>query len=92
MKCFENKNGHCIFDDDIVNSCIDKMVEANLLERSYGKEDRRSIFLSFTRKGLEMFKTAKKEKLKIACEMLSKLDAKEREQLLMLVKKMLNEK
>jgi multimeric flavodoxin WrbA len=29
MKCFENKNGHCVFDDDIVNSCIDKMVEAD---------------------------------------------------------------
>jgi multimeric flavodoxin WrbA len=29
MKCFENKDGHCIFDDDIVNICIDKMVEAD---------------------------------------------------------------
>ncbi len=29
MKCFENKDGHCVFDDDIVNSCIDKMVEAD---------------------------------------------------------------
>ena len=28
MKYFENKDGHCVFDDDIVNSCIDKMVEA----------------------------------------------------------------
>ena len=29
MKCGENQDGHCIFDDDIVNSCIDKMVEAD---------------------------------------------------------------
>ena len=29
MKCFGNKNGHCVFDDDIVNTCIDKMVEAD---------------------------------------------------------------
>ena len=29
MKCFENKDGHCIFDDDIVNSCIDQMVKAD---------------------------------------------------------------
>ena len=29
MKCFENKDGHCVFDDDIVNGCIDKMVEAD---------------------------------------------------------------
>jgi Multimeric flavodoxin WrbA len=28
-KCFENKNGHCIIDDDCINSCIDKMVEAD---------------------------------------------------------------
>jgi len=29
MKCFEKKDGHCVFDDDIVNRCIDKMVEAD---------------------------------------------------------------
>ncbi len=29
MKCVENQDGHCVFDDDIVNSCIDKMVEAD---------------------------------------------------------------
>jgi multimeric flavodoxin WrbA len=29
MKCFETKDGHCTFDDDIVNSCIDKMVGAD---------------------------------------------------------------
>jgi len=29
MKCFEKKDGHCVFDDDIVNGCIDKMVEAD---------------------------------------------------------------
>jgi multimeric flavodoxin WrbA len=29
MKCGENQDGHCVFDDDIVNTCIDKMVEAD---------------------------------------------------------------
>ena len=29
MKCYEKQNRHCIFDDDIINSCIDKMVEAD---------------------------------------------------------------
>jgi multimeric flavodoxin WrbA len=29
MKCLANPDGHCAFDDDIVNSCIDKMVEAD---------------------------------------------------------------
>jgi len=28
-KCFENKNGHCVIVNDKVNSCIDKMVEAD---------------------------------------------------------------
>jgi multimeric flavodoxin WrbA len=28
-KCFENKDGHCAVKDDIVNECIDKMVEAD---------------------------------------------------------------
>ena len=25
MKCFENRDGHCVFTDDIINCCIDKM-------------------------------------------------------------------
>ena len=29
MKCAENQDGHCVFNDDIVNSCIDKMVGAD---------------------------------------------------------------
>ncbi|PKL39606.1 MAG: flavodoxin family protein [Spirochaetae bacterium HGW-Spirochaetae-1] len=27
-KCFEKKDGHCIFNDDIINECIDKMRDA----------------------------------------------------------------
>ena len=29
MKCAENQDGHCVFDDDMVNSCIDKMAGAD---------------------------------------------------------------
>ena len=29
MRCFGKKDGHCVFDDDIVNTCIDKMIEAD---------------------------------------------------------------
>jgi multimeric flavodoxin WrbA len=29
MKCFENKNSQCIFDDDAINECITKMKEAD---------------------------------------------------------------
>ena len=29
MKCFEKKDGHCVFDDEIVNRCIDQMVGAD---------------------------------------------------------------
>lgn len=29
MKCFENKDRHCVIDNDIVNRCIDKMIEAD---------------------------------------------------------------
>jgi multimeric flavodoxin WrbA len=28
-KCFENRDRHCVFDDDIVNECIEKMAEAD---------------------------------------------------------------
>ena len=29
MKCFENRDGKCVIDDDLVNSCIRKMIEAD---------------------------------------------------------------
>ena len=29
MKCFENRDGDCVFDDDIVNECIAKMADAD---------------------------------------------------------------
>ena len=29
MKCFENQNRKCVIDDDLVNSCIEKMIEAD---------------------------------------------------------------
>jgi multimeric flavodoxin WrbA len=29
MECVEKQDGHCVFDDDIINSCIDKMVDAD---------------------------------------------------------------
>ncbi len=29
MKCAEQKDGHCIYDDDIVNTCIDKIAGAD---------------------------------------------------------------
>jgi multimeric flavodoxin WrbA len=29
MTCAENQDGHCVFDDDIVNHCIDTMVDAD---------------------------------------------------------------
>lgn len=29
MKCFEEKNNRCVFDDDDFNSCLEKMIEAD---------------------------------------------------------------
>lgn len=29
MQCYEEQNGHCSLDDDIVNSCIDRMIAAD---------------------------------------------------------------
>jgi len=29
MRCRESRDGHCVFDDDIVNTCIDKMADAD---------------------------------------------------------------
>lgn len=31
MGCFEKKNQRCVFDDDAVNECIEKMVEADVI-------------------------------------------------------------
>ena len=75
-----------------VTVLIDKLAEAGLIKRDGNKGDRRVVVMSFTKKGLEMFKAAQKEKTKIAREMLYKLNGKEREQLLLLLKKLVNEK
>ncbi len=29
MKCFENRDGKCVIDDDLVNTCIRKMIDAD---------------------------------------------------------------
>jgi len=29
MKCFENRNGHCVIEDDILNDLVEKMVAAD---------------------------------------------------------------
>ncbi len=29
MKCREMQNGHCVYTDDIINTCIDKIIEAD---------------------------------------------------------------
>ena len=29
MKCFENRNQRCVIEDDLVNTCIGKMIEAD---------------------------------------------------------------
>ncbi len=31
MACFTKKDGHCVFDDDVINECIDKMVAADAI-------------------------------------------------------------
>lgn len=29
MKCFENRDRHCAFDNDVLNACIDRMLDAD---------------------------------------------------------------
>jgi multimeric flavodoxin WrbA len=29
LKCYENRDGRCVFDDDVINECIGKMAEAD---------------------------------------------------------------
>jgi multimeric flavodoxin WrbA len=31
MGCFKNKNRKCVFDDDVINDCIEKMLEADAI-------------------------------------------------------------
>ena len=31
MKCFENQNRRCVFDDDLINACIEKMAAADAI-------------------------------------------------------------
>jgi len=70
---------------------IDKMIDLNFLKRSFNKEDRRNVILSFTDKGKDMFEKARMEKIKIVKNVLSCLDEKERIELCRILKKILKE-
>jgi DNA-binding MarR family transcriptional regulator len=68
---------------------IDKMIKINILKRSFNEDDRRSVILSLTKKGEEMFKKAKAEKIKIGKEIFSCLNEKEYLELHLIFKKIL---
>lgn len=66
----------------------DKMIKLNILKRSYDKKDRRTIILSLTKKGIDMFKKAREEKIRIFKEMLSRINEEEKSQLSSILNKM----
>jgi len=56
---------------------IDKMIEMNILERSFNEDDRRNVILSFSKGGEAIFKKVKAEKVKIIEDIISGLSEKE---------------
>ena len=70
---------------------VDKMIKLKILKRSFHKEDRRNVILSFTDSGKEMFEKARNEKIKIMKNILSCLNEKERLELCRIFNKILKE-
>jgi DNA-binding MarR family transcriptional regulator len=67
---------------------VDKMVQAELIQRRPHESDRRSILVDLTEKGVEMYQEHDHLHLSLTQDITAKLDDTERKNLLMYLTKM----
>src|SRR6201982_1513823 len=87
--CSQNQLGRLTaMDVATIKGVIDRLTARGLTETSPGPEDGRRILISLTRAGQQMAEKAAPNALAITKETLAPLDAKERETLLVLLRKL----
>ena len=66
---------------------IDKLIESNLIEREYDKNDRRKIYIKLSKEGKKINQYFKKKYLEISLDLLKPLTENEQEEFIRLCKK-----
>jgi len=72
------------------NSLVEKLVSLGLVSKTHDKKDQRVIRLKITAKGNDLIKKIAKEKEKCFADFINKLSNKEKEQLLVILKKIIS--
>jgi DNA-binding MarR family transcriptional regulator len=72
------------------NSLVEKLLSLKLIKKNHDKKDQRAIKLLLTKKGEKLIKGLLKEKEKCFSTLINKLDQKEKEQLLIIFKKIIS--
>lgn len=71
------------------NSLVEKLINLKLVQKKQDKKDNRSIRLSLTKQGRHLIKKIVKQQKKCFSRLINKLNPKEKERLLSILKKLL---
>jgi DNA-binding MarR family transcriptional regulator len=72
------------------NSLVEKLVNLKLITKTHDKDDQRLIRLKVTKKGETLIKKMTQEKERCFSNLIDKLDNKEKERLLVILKKIIS--
>jgi len=96
---FINENKNCQLTDfaqafsitlPTANSLVEKLVNLKLITKTHDKDDQRLIRLKVTKKGETLIKKMTQEKEQCFSNLIDKLDNKEKERLLVILKKIIS--
>jgi len=73
-----------------VTAIIDRLVKTGFVIREHGKEDRRTVFVSLTVKGKKVLSEVYQQRRKAFIQVFSRVSAKEREEYLTILEKIVN--
>ena len=73
-----------------VTAIIDRLVKTGFVMREHGKEDRRTVFVSLSAKGKKVLSQVYQQRRKIFMQVFSRISAKEREEYLTILEKIVN--
>lgn len=73
-----------------VTAIIDRLVKTGFVIREHGKEDRRTVIVALTAKGKAVLKEVYQQRRKAFIQVFSRVSAKEREEYLTILEKLVN--
>ena len=73
-----------------VTAIIDRLVKTGFVVREHGKEDRRTVFVTLSAKGKKVLVEVYQQRRKAFMQVFSRVSAKEREEYLMILEKLVD--